>query len=65
MFNNWKNEQIIIHCFITMINRYTDMKHGNNLESSPLYGSTLDTEQQQGSKMFTRDFFPVMCCYAQ
>lgn len=45
MFNNWKNEQIIIHCFITMINRYTDMKHGNNLESSPLYGSTLDTEQ--------------------
>lgn len=45
MFNNWQNEQIIIYWFITMINWYMDMKHSNNLEGSPLYGSTLDTEQ--------------------
>lgn len=34
-----------------------DMKHSNNLRSCPLYRSTLDTEEEQGSKMFTKDFF--------
>lgn len=45
MFQNWQNEQKTIYCFIAVINWYMNMRYSNNLESLPLYGSVLDSEQ--------------------